>query len=126
MTTHDEQVPLDPEPFLHALRTAMRPEALLDAGDEFGDLIQRVKDVGKKGTLTLKIDLVPDKPDPDVVVVTAQTSVKAPKPTPAGRLLWPLDGGRLSTKNPAQLEMPGLASVEGGGARSDESQEDTA
>lgn len=123
MTTHDEQVPLDPEPFLHALRTAMRPEALLAAGDEFGDLIQRVKDVHKKGSLTLKIDLVPDKHDPDVVVVTAQTAVKAPKPTAAGRLLWPLDGGRLSTKNPAQLEMPGLASVDGGGTR-DESQED--
>jgi hypothetical protein len=117
----DEQVELDPEPFLQALRTAMRPEVLLQATDDLGELIQAVKDVGKKGRLTLTIDVVPDQRDPDVVVVTADTAIKKPRPTPNGRLLWPLDGGRLSTKNPKQLEL-GLTAVDGG--HHDNTQED--
>jgi hypothetical protein len=113
MTNLDEQVELDPEPFLQALRTALRPEVILQAGDDLGELVAAVKDVRKKGRLTLVLDVVPDKHDPDVVVVTADTTVKKPRPTPNGRLLWPLSNGRLSTKNPAQLEL-GLSAVDGG------------
>lgn len=31
-------------------------------------------------------------------------------------MMWPVDGGRLSRKNPAQAELPGLSAVEGGRA----------
>lgn len=113
MNTQEEAVPLDPEPFLAAMRTALRPEVLLRAGDDLGEVIQAVKETGKKGTLTLRIELTPDDRDPSVVAVTADTTKKVPRLTIHGQLLWPLPNGRLSRKNPAQLEFDGLSAVDG-------------
>lgn len=127
--TVGEDPVLQPDPFLAALKNALDPTVLLRAGDDLGELIQAVKDVRRKGTLTLTISIVPDKNHgSDVVFVQADTSVKAPRPTPKARLLWPLDGGRLSTRDPRQLEIHGLSAIEGGAGhdRSTDAQEGTA
>ena len=124
MSTEHEAVPLDPEPFLSALRTALRPEVILRAGDDLAEVIQAVKETGKKGALTLKVGISPDERDPSVVVVTADTATKVPRPSLHGRLLWPLPNGRLSTKNPAQLEFDGLTAIEGTTHNNSDSEED--
>lgn len=112
MTTHDEQVPLDPEPFLPALRTALRPEMLMRAGDDLAAVIAAVKDARKTGKFTLVIDVKPDEHDPDVAIVTAETKTTIPRISVNGRLMWPMENGRLSTKDPRQLEIGGLQAVD--------------
>lgn len=124
MSTETESTPLDPEPFLPALRTALRPEVLLRAGDDLATVIQAVKDTRKAGTFTLKVTVKPDEHDPSVAIVSADTTTKVPRPSLHGRLLWPMENGRLSTKDPRQLEIGGLQAVDG--TRTDEAQEGTA
>lgn len=124
MSTEQEATPLDPEPFLPALRTAVRPEVLLRAGDDLATVIQAVKDTRKAGKFTLVIDVKPDEHDPSVAIVSADTTTKVPRPSLHGRLLWPLDNGRLSTSDPRQMEIGGLTAVDG--TRTDDAQEGTA
>ena len=113
MNEETEAVPLDPEPFLPALRTALRPEVLMRAGDDLAAVIQAVKETRKAGKFTLEVDVKPDEHDPSVAIVSADTKTKVPRPALHGRLLWPLDNGRLSTKDPRQLEFDGLTAVDG-------------
>jgi hypothetical protein len=124
VNSHDEAIPLDPEPFLSALRTALRPEVLLRASDDLAAVIQAVRDTAKTGTVTLKVTVKPDEHDPSVAIVSADTTTKIPRPSLHGRLLWPLENGRLSTKDPRQLELGGLSAVDG--TRNDDAQKGTA
>lgn len=119
MTALDEQVPIDGEDFFVALRKAMRPETALLAGDQLAEVIQAVKDLRRKGTFTVTVELKPDKSLPDVVVVTVRTKTSPPQPDPAPQLMWPVDGGRLAKSDPRQDVLPGMRAVDSGTDRHD-------
>jgi hypothetical protein len=107
-----DQEEMSPEPFLAALQKALRPEVLAKAGDELGELIASVKAQGKKGRLTLTVELSPMKNVPDVVEVVGKVAVKPPEPPARAKAMWPTESGRLETNDPRQSELPGLSAVE--------------
>lgn len=107
---HDE--PDGPEPFLLALNKALRPEILARAGDQLGEVIAAVREQGKKGRLTLTIDLAPMKNVPDAVEVTAKVKAAPPEPPARAKAMWPTEAGRLETSDPRQAQLPGLRAID--------------
>lgn len=100
------------KPFLAALHDALRKEVQAEAADKLAELVQAVKDHRGKGSLTLRLDLAPDKRLPDVVMVTARVATKTPQPDPIPKLMWTSDAGVLHLSDPKQDELPGIRAVD--------------
>lgn len=80
--------------------------ALKDAGAELAEVVAAVKATGKKGSITLKIDIEPDKTDDTVVTFQPDITVKKPKkPYAKGIFFVDEKTGRVSREDPRQLEM---------------------
>lgn len=94
------------EPFLAALNKAIRPEVLDRAGGALAEVVAAVKREGKKGKLTLAIELSPMKNVPDAVEVTARVKATAPEPPARATPMWPDDDGRLHRNDPRQQALP--------------------
>lgn len=80
--------------------------ALNDASRELAELIRAVKEVGKKGKLTLTIEVEPDKTDATVVTFQPEVTVKTPKRAYAKGIFY-IDErtGSVSREDPRQMEM---------------------
>jgi len=111
-TTDVEEQQAGPEPFLVALGKALRPEVLARAGDELGAVIAAVKEQGKKGRLTLTVELSPMKNVPDAVEVTAKVKAAPPEPPARAKAMWPTESGRLAESDPRQAQLPGLRAID--------------
>lgn len=105
-TRQDEVDERGPDPFLVALSNSLRPEVLVEATDELARVIRSVHEHGKKGSLTLKLDLTPMKNNPEVAEVAASVTGKPARPAPRATPMWPTEDGRLSRKDPRQDELP--------------------
>ena len=80
--------------------------ALKEAGAELADIIRAVKATGKKGSITLKIDIEPDKTDDTVVTFQPDLTIKKPKkPFAKGMFYFDEKTGEVSREDPRQLEM---------------------
>lgn len=101
-----------PDDFLTAMRKALRPEVLARAGVELAEVIRSVREVGKKGSLTLTVSLTPMKNNPDVAEVTARVKSSPAEPTPRATPMWPTESGRLERNDPRQQALPGIRAVD--------------
>lgn len=80
--------------------------ALKDAGAELAEVIRAVKATGKKGSITLKIDIEPDKTDDTVVTFQPDITVKKPKkPYAKGIFFFDERSGNVSREDPRQMEL---------------------
>lgn len=80
--------------------------ALKEAGAELADVVRAVKATGKKGSITLKIDIEPDKTDDTVVTFQPDLTIKKPKkPFAKGIFYFDEKTGNVSREDPRQLEM---------------------
>lgn len=70
--------------------------------EELRDLVAAVSDVHKAGTLTLKIKVGPMKDDPEILVVTGETVLKAPKRPAHPSIFFADDNFNLTRDNPHQ------------------------
>lgn len=93
------------EPFLAALNKAIRPEVLDEAAAELAEVVAAVKAQGKKGALTLKVELTPMKNVPDAVEVTTRIKSTAPEPPARATPMWPDEDGRLHRNDPRQQRL---------------------
>lgn len=83
-----------------------------DLGEALAELVAAVVETGKKGTLTLKLDVALNK-DGDTLLIADTVSVKEPKHDTKPSIFFADDGGNLTRHNPRQPELP-LRKVEGG------------
>lgn len=98
-------------PFADFLREHGRGRTHDELGEALHDLIARVKDTGKKGSVSLTIAVEPMKKDDRMVVVSDQIKLKLPEhDRPAG--VWFTDkDGNLTRNDPDQLAFESLREV---------------
>lgn len=78
------------------------------------DLVQRVRDTGKKGSIVYTISVGPMKGDKDVIVIDDQIKLKLPEHDRKASLFYTDKTGNLTRNDPNQLQFESLREVEGG------------
>lgn len=95
-------------PFAEFLREHGRGRTHDELGEALHTLVSRVKDTGKKGTITLTVQVEPMKKDDRMVVVSDKIAIKLPEhDRPAGVWFVGRDGN-LQRNDPDQPELEGL------------------
>jgi len=77
--------------------------------EQLAEITKAVSETGKKGVLTLKIEVKPlPKADSKTLVVTGSSASKAPEPDDASptSVFFADDDGSLSRSDPRQLQLP--------------------
>lgn len=83
---------------------------LNDYGEGLAELVEAVRETGRAGSLTLTVKVRPAaKNGGPSVVVSDAIAVKAPKPEVAETVMYALEGGVLSRRDPRQPSLPGVA-----------------
>lgn len=95
--------------FLHEQRNGLLHDEL---SEELAALVTQCVETGKKGTLTLKVTVSPNKDDV-TLLLTDDVKVAAPKHDAKPALFFYDDKGNLLRKDPRQPELP-LREVPGG------------
>ena len=101
-------------PFADWLREQAGGKSHDELGEALYDLVQRVKDTGKKGTVSYTIEVGPMKGDPDVLVIADQIKLRLPEHDRKASLFYTDTIGNLTRKDPNQLEFESLREVPGG------------
>lgn len=77
-----------------------------EISEELADLVATCRALKKKGSLTVTLNIEPDKADDRQVIISDDVKVKAPKaPTQPSRFFSD-DAGNLSRRDPRQPELP--------------------
>jgi hypothetical protein len=98
-------------PALDVLAELRRGKAKNDMTDKLHDLIQAVRDTGKKGELHIKLVVTPLKNDKSQVDVTDVIVVKTPgRDLPSSRFFL-TDDNNLTREDPQQETFSGLQTV---------------
>jgi hypothetical protein len=100
----EEQV----KPFAEMLSIFDNGSAHEQASRGLHDLIDAVQTVGRKGGVTIAIEVSPLKGSADQVVVTAQVTVKLPKQDTTSSMFFVDRKGNLSRQDPRQPVITGL------------------
>lgn len=95
--------------WLHEQRGGLLHDELSDA---LAELVQDCVETGKKGTLTLKVNVAPNKDDV-TLLLTDDVAIKAPKHDAKPALFFYDADGNLLRKDPRQTEL-NLREVPGG------------
>ena len=115
MTAVDQdQDDLVVRPFADWLREQSGGKTHDELSDALRDLTSRVRDTGKKGTVTLTVTVAPLKGDADVMVVSDEIRLKLPEHDRKASLFYPDADGNLTRTDPNQLSFESLREVGGG------------
>jgi hypothetical protein len=105
--------PVDPDtgeiqvrPFADVLRDLGRGAVIDEAAVLLQDLVRAVRDYGKKGTFTLKVEVQPMKGDARALMVTAKADAKPPAGEPVSGVFFTDDVGNLVQNDPRQPQLP--------------------
>lgn len=101
-------------PFADWLREQAGGKSHDELSDAIYDLVQRVKDTGKKGSIVYTVSIGPMKGDKDVLVVDDQIKLKLPEHDRKASLFYTDKTGNLTRTDPNQLVFESLREVEGG------------
>lgn len=98
----------DPEirPFAAFLQERAMTHEELSEG--LWDLVARVTETGKKGTLTLVVTVETDKKAGNVLIVSDEIKLKLPEHDRPGAIYWADRNGNLARNDPRQPELDGL------------------
>lgn len=89
-----------------ALLTDQRRGALhAELSEQFADLIRSCVETGKKGSLTLTVNVAPNK-DGQTLTISDDLKIKSPSPDRGAGVFWADEHGNVSTRNPLQPELP--------------------
>ena len=99
-------------PFAQMLTILDHGAAHDEASRSLHDLVSAVRDLGRSGNLTIKIDVQPMKGAKDQVILTAQVSTKMPKSDPTSQMFFIDNEGNLTRNDPRQPPITGLTVVE--------------
>lgn len=98
-------------PFADFLREQSGGHTHDELGEALHDLIAKVRDTGKKGTLTLTVKVGPLKGDTDVLVVEDEIKINLPEHDRKASMFYPDKHGNLSRRDPRQLDFDSLREV---------------
>ncbi len=101
-------------PFADWLREQAGGKSHDELSQALYDLVQRVGDTGKKGSIVYTISVGPLKNDNDVLVVDDQIKLKLPEHDRKASLFYTDKTGNLTRTDPNQLAFESLREVEGG------------
>jgi len=100
--TDDQQV----RPFAAWLQEQARGKTHLELSEALHDLVAKVRDTGKKGTLVLKVTVEPLDHDGDAMKVTDAIELKLPEHDRPASVAFVDHAGNLTRKDPKQPELP--------------------
>jgi hypothetical protein len=101
-TTEEAQI----RPFAAVLQELAKGEIHADASKLLHELIDAVQEHGKKGTLTIRVEVGPiAKDDTSVLIVKGSVESRPPK-TPPSSAYYVDNTGNLSRRDPKQPELP--------------------
>lgn len=110
--------------FAKTLADLRRGQTLVELSNELADLVQAVKETGKKGEICLKLRLTPSAGGEAVVIEDAVT-MKVPKMDRASTTFFTTEDNLLTRQDPRQMEM-GLRAVDGGQQNEQEAEPEAA
>jgi hypothetical protein len=99
---NDQQQAREVPQLAHVLAQVNRGALADEAAALLADLVQEVTHVGKKGTLTLKIEVAPFTGGGDTVQLSGKVSVTPPAHDPHAGVFFFDDNGALSRNDPRQ------------------------
>lgn len=100
-------------PFADWLREQSNGKTHEELSEGLHDVIARVRDTGKKGTVALIVTVAPMKGDVDVLVVSDQIKVRLPEHDRKTSLFYPDAQGNLTRNDPNQFTFESLREVGG-------------
>ena len=112
-TIRADDDPVAVRPFADWLREQSSGKTHEELSEGLHDLIGRVRDTGKKGTIAIIVSVAPMKGDKDVLVVTDQIKLRIPEHDRKPSLFYPDAHGNLTRNDPNQLVFESLREVGG-------------
>lgn len=107
--------PTADEPYVRPFADWLREQSTGKTHDELSealhDLIAKVRDTGKKGTLNLVVTVAPLKDDIDVLIVSDEIKLKLPEHDRKASMFYPDANGNLTRTDPNQLTFESLKEV---------------
>lgn len=97
-TRHDEE----PRDFAAFLVEQSNGRTHTELSEGLRDLVTRVIDTGKKGSITLTVNVEPMKGAPETLVVTDAIKLKLPEHDRKASIFWPDPSGNLCRSDPNQ------------------------
>lgn len=98
-------------PFADWLTEQAKGRTHAELGEGLHDLIARVQDTGKKGTITLTVTVEPMKKDASLLVVSDEIKLKLPEHDRPAAVFYADKNGNLTRDNPDQLTFESLREV---------------
>lgn len=100
------ETPKETNNFIVAITSLRKGATLNELSTKLADLADRVRTLGKRGSLTLKLELLPESEVDDCrIKVIATVDGKMPKPDAKATVLFVGDGGQLMLNHPKQTEL---------------------
>ena len=109
MTRTPDDAPV--RPFADWLREQAKGHTHDELSEALQDLVNKVRDTGKKGSLSLTVTVAPHKGDTRTLVVSDEIKVKLPEHDRDACIFYPDDAGNLSRNDPQQLAFDSLREV---------------
>ena len=113
MTISSDKTDIQLRPFSDWLRDQSSGSTHDELSESLHDLVARVRDTGKKGSLTLVVTVEPMKEDTEVLVVHDEIKLKLPEFPRKASIFYADSDGNLTRQNPNQLEFEFLREVPG-------------
>lgn len=98
----DQQV----RPFAAFLQEQAGGKTHTELSEALRDLVARVQDTGKKGTVTLAVHVEPMKGDPRILVIHDEIKLKLPEHDRKASIFFADARGNLTRDNPDQPQLP--------------------
>lgn len=103
----------EPRPFATWLLEQSGGKTHEELSDALYDLVARVRDTGKKGSVSLTVTVGPLKGDVGVLIVSDEIKLRLPEHDRKASLFYPDAEGNLTRRDPNQLTFDGLREIDG-------------
>lgn len=104
-TTGDIDETVQVRPFADWLREQSQGKSHDELSDGLHDLIERVMDTGKKGSLVYIVTVAPLKDSADILAVSDEIKLKLPEHDRNASIFYPDRNGNLTRRDPRQQEI---------------------
>lgn len=98
-------------PFAAVLQDINNGQVADQLATDMQTLVNAVREHGRKGSMTLKVEVQPRKGNTYALNVTARVDTKLPAPEPVESVFFTDAEGNLHRDDPRQLALPGLRTV---------------
>lgn len=91
---------------IETLSAQRKGRAIIEAQTKLQDLVKRIVETGKKGSLTIKLEIMP--PSDGALAIKDTITPKMPEAEKSVSLFYADDDGSLHREDPKQPSLPGV------------------